>query len=252
MRAVILAGGQGIRLYPITKVIPKPLVPIGETPILEIVIRQLRNQGIRRITLAVGYMARLIESYFHDGSRLGVEIDYSFEPSSLGTAGPLALIQGLDDTFLVMNADVLTNLNYDDLVAHHKRHGGLLTIAAFQQQVTIDLGVIISDGHSRIKDYVEKPSIPYLVSMGIYVFEPGILEYIPKNARLDFPDLVKLLLRDLQPVNYYSFSGYWLDIGRHEDYAQASEEFNSLQGELGLYSHSPDGVPVEKDGKHFP
>jgi NDP-sugar pyrophosphorylase family protein len=234
MRAVILAGGKGVRLYPVTKVIPKPLVPLGERPILEILIRQLKKQAIRRITLAVGYMARLIESYFHDGSALGVEIDYSWEPASLGTAGPLSLIEGLNDTFLVMNADVLTNLNFNDLVAHHKRHGGVLTIAAYQRQVTIDLGVIINDGDFRIKDYVEKPSSPYLVSMGIYVFEPEVMDYIPKHCHLDFPDLVKLLLHDRQEVNYYPFSGYWLDIGRHEDYTQASEEFHSLQGELGL------------------
>lgn len=232
MRAVILAGGKGVRLYPVTDVIPKPLVPLGGKPILEVVMRQLKDQGFRRITLAVGYLAELIMAYFGDGAKLGVKIDYAYESEPLGTAGPLARIDGLGETFLVMNADVLTNLNYNDLVAHHKGRGGLLTVAAFQRQVTIDLGVIISDGHFRIKDYVEKPSTPYLVSMGIYVFEPGILEYIPQNAPLDFPDLVKLLLHDRQTVNYYLFSGYWLDIGRHEDYAQASEEFNSLKGEL--------------------
>lgn len=234
MRVVILAGGKGVRLYPITQVIPKPLVPLGGKPIMEIVIRQLKDQGFRRITLAVGYMAELIQAYFQDGTKLGVKIDYSYESEPLGTAGPLAHVAGLDDTFLVMNADVLTNLNFKDLVAHHKEHGGLLTIAAFQRQVAIDLGVIISDGPFRIKDYLEKPSTPYLVSMGIYVFEPGILDYLPQSAPLDFPDLVKLLLRDRQPVNYYPFSGYWLDIGRHDDYSQASEEFEQLKNRLGI------------------
>lgn len=229
MRAVILAGGKGVRLYPITKVIPKPLMPIQEMPILEIVIRQLKKQGIEHITLAVGYMADLIRAYFGDGSKYGVKVEYSFEAMPLGTAGPLAQINGLEHTFLMMNADILTDLNYSELLDFHRSQGGIATVGAYERQVEIDLGVIIADGHYRIADYVEKPSISHLVSIGVYVFEPKVLSYIKTNTYLDFPDLVKLLIQDGQQVNYYPFSGYWLDIGRHDDYARAVEEFEYIQ-----------------------
>jgi len=240
MRAVILAGGKGVRLAPLTQVIPKPLVPLGGKPILEIVLRQLQSQGFRHVTLAVGYMADLIQAYFGDGRRLGLHLDYAFEEQPLGTAGPLAHIDGLDDTFLVMNADVLTDLDYRALMAYHHTHGAIATVSAYERQVRIDLGVIIADGDGRIRDYVEKPAYTHLVSMGIYIFEPDILAHIPPAAAqtghpdrpagyLDFPDLVKHLLRQNQRVYFYPFNGYWLDIGRHEDYAKASEELEKLQ-----------------------
>jgi len=235
MRAIILAGGKGVRLAPLTEVIPKSLVPVGGKPILELVIRQLKGYGFTHITLAVGYLAQLIEAYFQDGAQWGVRIDYSVESSPLGTAGPLALIEGLSDTFLVMNADVLTNLDYRELVTYHRAHGGVVTVGAYQRQVTIDLGVIISDNHDcRIKDYVEKPTTSHLVSMGVYIFEPRVLEFIKGRGYLDFPDLVKLLLSQGLPVHYYPFTGYWLDIGRHEDYEQAVTEYETLQKDLGF------------------
>lgn len=253
MRAIILAGGKGVRLAPVTQVIPKPLVPLGGKPILEIVIRQLKHHGFRHITLAVGYMADLIQAYFGDGGKFGVQIDYSFETEPLGTAGPLAFIDGLDETFLVMNADVLTDLNYQTLIDYHRHHGAIATVSAYERQVSIDLGVIIKDGGCRIQDYVEKPSFTHLVSMGVYVFEPAIMDYIrgdssgnpdqnpqlpnqkPETGNqkppgyLDFPDLIKHLLSLHQLVNFYPFEGYWLDIGRHEDYTKASEDFSNLQ-----------------------
>jgi NDP-sugar pyrophosphorylase family protein len=234
LRAIILSGGKGVRLAPLTEVIPKPLVPLGGMPIMEVVIRQLRRQGFRRITLAVGYMAQLIQAYFQDGGRWGVELDYSYESTPLGTAGPLALIPDLHETFLVMNADVLTNLDYIALKQYHKEKGGVVTVAAYERQATIDFGVILPDGDGFIQDYVEKPTSTHLVSMGVYVFEPLILEYIRGKDYLDFPDLVKLLLQDGLPVNYYPFNGYWLDIGRHEDYQQAAIEFDNLKKEFDL------------------
>jgi NDP-sugar pyrophosphorylase family protein len=234
MRAIILAGGKGVRLAPVTDVIPKPLVPLGGKPIMEIVIRQLQRHGFRRITLAVGYMGDLIRAYFGDGAKFGVNIDYSYESEPLGTVGPLALINGLDDTFLVINADVLTDFNYQDLVNFHKTHGGVATIGAYQRQVTIDLGVIKADGEHRVQAYIEKPTVSHLVSMGVYVFEPDILSYIRGNGYLDFPDLVNTLLREGKKVSYLPHHGYWLDIGRHDDYAQAAEEFENLNRKLGL------------------
>jgi NDP-sugar pyrophosphorylase family protein len=228
MRAVILAGGKGTRLAPLTEVIPKPLVPIGGKPILETVIIQLRQCGFHRITLAVGYMADLIRAYFQDGAKWGVRIDYSLESNPLGTAGPLALIEGLNETFLVMNADVLTNLDYRELIQYHKIQRGVATIGAYQKKVTIDLGVILLNGDSQIKDYLEKPTSTYLVSMGVYVFEPWILKFIEPEIYLDFPDLVRRLLAQDLPVMHYPFQGYWLDIGRHDDYQKAAEEYAEL------------------------
>jgi len=232
MRVVILAGGRGVRLAPLTEVIPKPLVPLGGMPIMEVVVRQLAAQGFRRLTLAVGYLSELIRAYFQDGSRWGVDIDYAYEEEPLGTAGPLAQIPGLTETFLVMNADVLTNLSYPDLVNYHRAHGGLATIGAYERQVKIDLGVIIKDGYGRIRDYQEKPTSTHLVSMGVYIFEPQVLQFIPGTEYLDFPDLVKRLLAAEKTVCYYPFSGYWLDIGRYEDYYQATQEFEMRKGEF--------------------
>lgn len=234
MRAIILAGGKGVRLAPVTDVIPKPLVPLGGRPIMEIVIRQLERHGFRNITLAVGYMGDLIRAYFGDGAKLGVNLDYSYESRPLGTVGPLALIDGLNDTFLVMNADVLTDFNYLDLLNFHKTQGGIATIGAYQRQVTIDLGVINADGDHRVQAYTEKPTVSHMVSMGVYVFEPAILSYIRGNGYLDFPDLVNILLREGQQVSYLPHDGYWLDIGRHDDYAQAAEQFETLNRKLGL------------------
>ena len=241
MRAIILAGGKGVRLAPVTDVIPKPLVPLGGRPIMEIVIRQLQRHGFRHITLAVGYMADLIRAYFGDGAKLGVHLDYSYEAKPMGTVGPLALINDLDDTFLVMNADVLTDFNYHDLLNFHKAHGGVATIGAYQRQVTIDLGVIKADGDHRVQSYIEKPTISHLVSMGVYVFEPQILSYIRGSGYLDFPDLVNMLLREGQQVSYLPHNGYWLDIGRHDDYAQAAEQFEDLNRKLGLLPAIMDG-----------
>jgi NDP-sugar pyrophosphorylase family protein len=232
LRAIILAGGKGVRLAPLTEVIPKPLVPLGGMPILEIVVRQLKLHGFQRLTLAVGYMADLIRAYFQDGSKWGVDIEYSCEESPLGTAGPLALIKDLNETFLLMNADVLTNVNYNALLNFHRQHGGIATICACERQVQIDLGIIIKDGDVDVKDYAEKPVLRYLVSMGIYIFEPQVLDFIPPGIYLDFPDLVKLFLQANLSVKYFPFNGYWLDIGRHDDYAKAVAEFDTFKADF--------------------
>jgi NDP-mannose synthase len=232
VRVVILAGGKGVRLAPLTEAIPKPLVPLGGMPVMEVVIRRLAAQGFTRITLAVGHLSELIQDYFQDGAPWGVDIDYSCEPEPLGTAGPLTLIPDLSDTFLVMNADILTNLDFRELVEHHRRERSIATIGAYECRVKIDLGVIIKNGRGRIRDYLEKPTSAYLVSMGVYVFEPQVLEYIENQTYLDFPDLVQRLLANRQQVGYYPFSGYWLDIGRHEDYERAQLEFAEKKSEF--------------------
>ena len=229
MRAVILAGGRGTRLYPYTITFPKPLMPIDDMPILEVVVRQLKHHGICDITMAVGHLAELLMAYFGDGSRFGVRIDTSRETQPLGTAGPLALIPGLDETFMVMNGDVLTTLDYGALIAHHRASGSVATIASHQRDAKIDLGVIQTDATGRITDYIEKPTYHYLVSMGIYIFEPAVLRYIVPGRRMDFPDLVLSLVAAGEKVQSYPFDGYWLDIGRPDDYGQASAEFGRLR-----------------------
>jgi len=226
MRAVILAGGKGTRLAPYTTVLPKPLMPIGEMPILEIVIRQLQKKGFDDITLATGYLAELLMAYCGDGSKFNTKIDYSREEQPLGTAGPIALVPNLTDTFLVMNGDLLTTIDYSAMLKYHHERGALATVACYQRDVKIDLGVIQVDEDNWISDYIEKPIYHYSVSMGIYLFEPEILNYIPKGGRLDLPELVLKLMRDGKKVNAFNFDGYWLDIGRHDDYERAIEEFS--------------------------
>ena len=232
MKAVILAGGKGTRLKPYTAVFPKPLVPIGDIPILEVVIRQLRSCGFTEVIMAVGHLAELLMAYFGDGSRFGIRIEYSREVTPLGTVGPLAQIAGLDDTFLVMNGDVLTTLDYTNLIHYHRERGGIATVATHKRSVRIDLGVVETNGADELTGYVEKPSYHYRVSMGVYVFEPSILPFISAGERLDFPDLVLRLLGAGQKVVAYPFEGYWLDIGRPDDYEQAAEEFTRLRHEF--------------------
>ena len=234
MRVVILAGGQGTRLLPYTTVIPKPLMPVGDRPILEIIIKQLKHHGFTRFTMAVGYLAELVEAYFRDGKKYGVKIDYSREDKPLGTIGALGLIDGLDKTFLVMNGDVLTNLKYDELVTFHKQNQAVATIATYNKEVKIDLGVLEMDEGFRLRQYLEKPTLRYNVSMGIYVFEPEILRLIEPNGYLDFPDLVVSLIKAGKKVIAFPFDGYWLDIGRHEDYELAQGDFVKVTEELDL------------------
>ena len=232
MKSIILAGGKGTRLAPYTVVLPKPLVPLGDRPILEILLLQLRHYGVTEVVMAVGYLAELLEAYFGDGRKLGIRIRYSREDKPLGTAGPLSLIGGLDETFLVLNGDLLTNIDYRHLVEYHRQSGAACTIGTYNRQVQITLGVLKLDDDHRLIDYIEKPTYDYQVSMGVYVFEPRVLEYIQPNTYLDFPDLIKTLLSDGQHVGGYAFDGYWLDIGRHEDYAQALEEFDRMKSSL--------------------
>jgi NDP-sugar pyrophosphorylase family protein len=231
MRAVILAGGKGSRLAPYTTIFPKPLMPIGDMPILEIVIRQLAKHGIRDITLAVGYLAELLMAYCGDGGKFGVKLDYSREEQPLGTAGPISLISNLNDTFLVMNGDLLTTLDYGAMWKFHKERGSIATLASYHREVKIDLGVIESED-GWVKNYIEKPTYQYAVSTGIYIFEPAVLKYVERDVRIDLPDLVLRLMSGGEKVNVYDFDGYWLDIGRHDDYEKATRVFQSNQIEF--------------------
>ncbi len=234
MRTIILAGGKGTRLVPYTSVFPKPLVPIGDRPILEIIIRQLVNQGLGDIVLSVGHLGELIEAYFQNGHRNipGLNLSYYRENQPLGTAGSLAMIPGLDKTFLVMNGDVLTTMSYAPLIEFHHYSRAALTIAMHRKEVQVDLGVLEINPTSELVAYREKPCYSFDVSMGVYIYEPHILQYIPKGQHLDFPELVLRLLECGEKVVGFHSKEYWRDIGRREDYELAQREFESRAEEF--------------------
>ncbi len=225
MRGVILAGGRGTRLHPYTTILPKPLLPLGDVPVLEVVIRQLARHGLRQLTMAVGYLAELLIAYFADGHKYGITLDYVREEEPLGTAGPLGTIPGLDTTFLVMNGDILTTLDFSRLIAFHRQRGAIATIAAHTRDVHVDFGIIETTSRLEVANYIEKPTLRYLVSMGIYVFEPEVLRFIEAGKRLDFPELVHRLLAENCSIAVYPSEAFWLDIGRPDDYQRAIEVF---------------------------
>jgi NDP-mannose synthase len=229
LKAVVLAGGKGARLAPYTSILPKPLMPIGDMPILEVMLMQMKRAGVDEVILTVGHLASLLRAYFGYGEQLNMNIHYSYEQKPLGTSGPIALVENLDATFLVTNGDVLTTLDLKELIAFHQKEGGIATIAVHQRQVRIDLGVVQSHADHTVTGYIEKPAYDYTVSMGIYVFEPRILEYIPADQYLDFPDLVLKLIAAGEKVVAYPFDGYWMDLGRPDDYEKANEDFNNMK-----------------------
>jgi NDP-mannose synthase len=232
MKTVILAGGRGTRLAPFTSVLPKPLMPIGDRAILEIILEQLAVQGFKDVTLCVGYLSHLIEAVLNHGRSQDVEISFVREEEALGTAAPLRLVGGLEETFLTMNGDILTTLDLRDLVGYHNESENLLTIAAHRRTTRLDYGVLHVGGDpvdtQRVTDYEEKPVIATTVSMGIYVLEPEALEYIPAEGSFDFPELVHELLAAGRPVGAYVYEGFWLDLGRKEDYEAVAEGWDQL------------------------
>jgi NDP-mannose synthase len=224
VRAVVLAGGKGTRLAPYTSVLPKPLMPIGDRSILELVLGQLRDCGIDDVTLCVGYLSHLIRAVLDNSRHGSAEISYVQEEEALGTAAPMRLVDGLDSTFIAMNGDVLTRLDYKDLIRHHHEDDNLLTIATRARPIQIDYGVLqlgTNGSSNRVQGYVEKPKVTSTVSMGIYVLEPRALEYIPRDGYFDFPDLVQALLQADERVGAYQYEGMWFDIGRRDDYERA-------------------------------
>jgi NDP-mannose synthase len=233
MRAVVLAGGFGMRLRPYTTILPKPLLPIGDRPILEIILRQLAAAGFTKIDLCVGHLGELIRVYFTDGTVLpeGVELDWHWEPEEpLGTAGALRVVPALDGTFLAMNGDILTTLDYSALVEHHRAAGAALTIAVQGKRVDIDLGVLELDG-ARVTGYSEKPTLSYDVSMGIYVYESRVLDHLP-DGPCQFPELVQTLLAAGEHVSAFRSEEVWYDLGTISEYERAVAELEQFGGTL--------------------
>ena len=231
-RAVILAGGKGTRLLPYTVSLPKPLVPIGDLPIVEIVIRQLAAAGFDSITLAVNHQADLIRAYFGDGAKWRVHIDYSLETMPLGTMGPLRIIDDLPENFLVMNGDVLTDLDFAGLLERHSRERALFTIGASRREQVIDFGVLDVDGANRLTGFVEKPRVPYLVSMGVYCLSKPVLQWIPEGRAYGFDQLMLALIAAGERVSVQPYDGFWLDIGRPTDYEAAVDRWDAMRGRL--------------------
>ncbi len=230
MHAVILAGGKGVRLRPYTTALPKPLVPIGERyAILEIVLRQLATQGFRSVTLAINHLGALIRAFVGDGSQWGLSVDYVEETVPLSTVGPLFGIKDrLPEQFLVMNGDVLTDLDYGDLLHSHALSNTPLTVATYVRTVKIDFGVLAVDSN-RLVGFTEKPTYQYRVSMGVYGMSRETLQPYPAGLAFGFDQLVLDLLDREEFPTSYPFDGYWLDIGRPEDYDEANRNFAKLE-----------------------
>ena len=228
-RAVILAGGTGTRLRPYTMVLPKPLMPIGEYPILEVVVRQLAFRGFERITMAVNHQANLIRAYFGDGSPWGVAIDYSIETKPLSTIAPLTLLEDLPEYFLLLNGDVLTDLDFRQFHDLHVRERRGFTIAASRRDYRVDFGILQTSDDHRLVGFSEKPVYQCLASMGVYMLRRDVVANLPSGVRYGFDDLMRDMLARQQTVHVYPFDGYWVDIGRPEDYERAIEEFAQLR-----------------------
>jgi NDP-sugar pyrophosphorylase family protein len=255
MHAVILAGGKGVRLRPYTTALPKPLMPIGDShSILQIVLDQLAARGFTSVTLAINHLGPLIRAFVGDGRRWGLAIDYVEEDRPLSTIGPLfGLKDRLPDDFLVMNGDVLTDLDYGDLLRTHRLSGAGLTLATSERVHQIDFGVLDVDG-GRIVGFREKPALRYPVSMGVYGMSRRTIEPYPAGLAFGFDQLVLDLLAGGEPPVTYPFDGFWLDIGRPEDYDEANRSFSQLKpillparpGPLGatLDGATPAGAPL--------
>ena len=233
MVAVILAGGQGTRLQPYTTVLPKPLVPIGEQPIIEILLRHLHKCGVQKVVIAVNHLAHLITAVLGDGSRFGLEIEYSLEDTPLSTVGPLRLINNLPDNFIVVNGDVLTDIDIKALYDRHCKNQAMVTVAAAKRGEKIDFGVLEIEDNTRVIGFSEKPTIEFVVSMGVYVFSKRVLDFVPPDKQYGFDTLMHDLLARKERVETFVYDGYWLDIGRLSDFEQAQHDVARLK-RLGL------------------
>ena len=234
MQAIILAGGMGTRLRPYTTVIPKPLMPLGNHAVIELVLHQLKRAGFSRVIISLGYLGQLIQAYISSISLPGLEISYIWEKTPLGTAGPLSLIENLDEQFLVMNGDVLTDLDFNEMFQSSKNREDDITVAVYPRKVMINLGVLKLGEDQRILDYIEKPEYPYLASMGIYVIRKSAVQGLPRGEKKDLPDFVLEAIENNQAVRAFQFDGFWLDIGRIDDYQEAQDNLPDIQEKLGL------------------
>lgn len=234
MDAVLLAGGKGTRLAPYNTNFPKPLVPLGDKPIIDLIIRQLDHFGFNRIVLSLGYLGELIQAYLKvaDLNLKNARLEIVREKSPMGTVGSLSLVSGLDKPFLVVNGDTLTTLDYRKFMEFHIYNKGTITVASNRKKVTIELGVLSVNGDNEITTFQEKPTLKYLVSMGVYAYDPAILKAIKRGTPLDFPQLLWDMLDKKERVLAYQTEDYWLDLGTHSDYGKAQDEFEAMKDKL--------------------
>jgi len=226
-RAIILAGGKGTRLKPYTISLPKPLVPVGEKPILEIVIIQLKKYGFTHITITVNHFADIIKAFFGNGEKWDITITYSLEEMALSTMGPLTLIEDLPENFLVLNGDVLTDIDFDMVYNTHVSSNNIFTICSHRRVDKLEYGVLSINQNLELIEFKEKPENEYLVSMGIYMVNRKILNFIPKNEFFGFDHLMYFLIKSKMFPKVFEYSGYWLDIGRPLDYEKAIKDYEN-------------------------
>lgn len=231
MQAIILAGGKGIRLKPYTTILPKPLLPVNGKPIVEIIIQQLAEAGVKEIIVSVGYLGQLLEAYLRDGSQYGIKISYSREVNPLGTAGPISLINNLSDDFFVINGDTLCDVDFQSMLQLHRESGNAATVSAYRKNHMIDLGTLELDDQLQITAYNEKPTIDYIVSMGIYVFNSSVKKELKVGEHLDLPDFIMQLRDKDYAVGAYMHSGIWMDMGRPSDFEKIQDD-ESLSNQI--------------------
>jgi NDP-sugar pyrophosphorylase family protein len=225
MRAVIMAGGLGTRLAPYTTVLPKPLMPLCDRPILDVILRQLAEAGIEHVTISVGHLGGILEAWVRHADDFGVPVDFMYESEPLGTAGALGVLHNLEGSFLAMNGDILTTMDFAELAAHHRRDSAIATVAVTNRTVDIEYGVVRTDSDGALGALEEKPQLRYLVSMGVYAFDASITRHIQPGERIDFPDLLLRARSRGDRVGTFQFDGYWRDIGNRDDYELAVSDF---------------------------
>lgn len=226
MQAVIMAGGYGTRLLPLTEDLPKPMLPVGDRPLMQLMIEQLRQAGIRRVNVTTHYQHEKISNYFGDGQAFGVEMNYVAEDRPLGTAGALGLMKAPSEPLLIVNGDILTRVDFRTMLAYHREHSADITVAVRQYDVQLPYGVLECEGH-QVQRVREKPLLNFFVNAGIYLMEPSVHRYIPNEQRLDMTDLIQRLLDEGRPVVSFPILEYWLDIGQHTDYEQAQTDIKN-------------------------
>jgi NDP-mannose synthase len=232
MKAVIMAGGRGSRLAPYTTVLPKPLMPLTDRPVIDVVLRQLVRAGVEAVLISVGHLGSLIESWVRSEADYGVPVSFLYEDEPLGTAGALGNIPAPDGTFLALNGDILTTLSFAELADFHRSSGGIATMAVKERTVDVEYGIVHTDDGGSVVGLEEKPRLPYTVSMGVYAFEPAIVEHIAAGERVDFPDLLLRAMSAGERVAAYRFDGYWRDIGNRNDYEAAIADFGADPGQF--------------------
>lgn len=231
LQAVIMAGGPGTRLRPLTEEMPKPMLPVGDRPLMELIIDQLRGAGVRRVNVTTHYKGEKISNYFGDGEQFGVELRYVTEDEPLGTAGALGLMARPDEPVLVINGDILTRVNFRAMLDYHREHGADLTLAVRKYEIQVPYGVVDCEGQC-VSGLREKPSLSFFVNAGIYLLEPAVLDHIPSGVRFDMTDLIETLIQKGRRVVSFPIVEYWLDIGRHADYLKAQEDINNGRMDL--------------------